>query len=503
MYFEIHSDRLEERANAPEARRLLRAWHALVERFDHAPYEAFEPDGLGPIAGHLMVMRPEAGEDYLYTYYGTDVLATTGFDMTGRSTSQFTGEVGAFVREFYNAAMTGGQPLIAVNHSALAAHAYVWERLALPCRTREGEPRLVVFARPREFRHDLFAAAFEASSEGMLALRLIRDAAGQAVDGMIVAANRKAATIMACSLDEMTNGRFATLFPELVARGALERYAQVAQTREALHFEAHYDTRFTNGWFAIAITPLGDGVLVAFHDISARKQAEEEAEMRTLEYVAAYEALNAEVARRVELEQALTRLATVDDLTGLANRRALTSALDNLLVVAGVTGDPVALVALDLDHFKMINDTFGHATGDRVLKAAGAAILTAIDPDTDVAGRMGGEEFLIALPGRTLTEATTLAETIRQGIAAAGVRDGTRAITVTASLGVAVFNGAETMDLLMSRVDAALYGAKRGGRNRVEVSQTDAPPLVPLELPGARLTTPKRRRAKTAPRTPG
>jgi len=176
----------------------------------------------------------------------------------------------------------------------------------------------------------------------------------------------------------------------------------------------------------------------------------------------------AETSRKTQaLQSELTEArqqATTDALTGLANRRQLDETLHEALGEAA----PVAVVMLDLDHFKAVNDTHGHPAGDQVLRYL-AEILTESVSDRDLAARFGGEEFTLLLRQVTLREAMQVAERVRARIADASVlvrQTGSR-ITVTASLGIAMALPGETAAHLIARADAALYQAKRGGRNRV------------------------------------
>jgi len=173
----------------------------------------------------------------------------------------------------------------------------------------------------------------------------------------------------------------------------------------------------------------------------------------------------------------------VDALTGLANRRAFDRRLAACLAADAAvlgrppSGEPVSLVMIDIDHFKRVNDSYGHAFGDQVLRAV-AQVLKAMVPEGAMAARVGGEEFALVLPGLPLVQAQALAEKLRATVAASRIRrkgagdakaDGSERITV--SLGVAVFaQTEETAAAFADRADRALYAAKQGGRDRVEVA---------------------------------
>jgi diguanylate cyclase (GGDEF)-like protein len=160
------------------------------------------------------------------------------------------------------------------------------------------------------------------------------------------------------------------------------------------------------------------------------------------------------------------RQALVDGLTGLANRRAATDALHAEAARAERLETPLSLVLADLDEFKEVNDAYGHAVGDAVLRAF-ADVLRETVRESDVAGRWGGEEFLLLLPGADLEGAVQLAERVRVALAARDI-PGAPGLRVTASFGVAEYAGESNSEQLVVAADGALYRAKRSGKDRVE-----------------------------------
>ena len=173
--------------------------------------------------------------------------------------------------------------------------------------------------------------------------------------------------------------------------------------------------------------------------------------------------------------------AATDGLTGLPNKRAVTDALQRMFAQASTVRTPLALLLLDLDHFKQVNDQRSHQVGDQVLANVGAVLRTALR-DRDFVGRNGGEEFAILLPETDSTAALNIAERVRAAIAEMAPA-GTD-VAVTVSIGVAVFpEHASTPDRLERLADAALYVAKHKGRNRVELAER-APADAPV--PGQR-----------------
>ena len=175
-----------------------------------------------------------------------------------------------------------------------------------------------------------------------------------------------------------------------------------------------------------------------------------------------------EQLREIErLQAALREQAVRDGLTGLYNRRYLDETLEREVARARREGNPLSLVMMDIDHFKNVNDTYGHQVGDEVLRLLSATLLADIRTE-DVACRYGGEEFLILLPNMPLAAALERAESWRSEVAALQVRHGGFQLQFTVSLGVASYpEHGKTPDELTRCADQALYRAKAEGRNRV------------------------------------
>lgn len=179
----------------------------------------------------------------------------------------------------------------------------------------------------------------------------------------------------------------------------------------------------------------------------------------------------------MEIEAARGRaeaLANTDELTGLNNRRSFFAQGERALQNAMRHGQPVAVLMMDLDRFKEINDNHGHAAGDKVLRSFARAVSPMIR-DCDVLGRTGGEEFALVLPDVDLKQALDVAERIRAVVATCAVHHGSHVIRPTTSIGVAVCqHAAKTLSDLLSQADDALLYAKRNGRDRVEHLRRDS-----------------------------
>jgi len=168
-----------------------------------------------------------------------------------------------------------------------------------------------------------------------------------------------------------------------------------------------------------------------------------------------------------KLSRDLLYAATHDTLTGIFNRLRVLEALDHEVTMFERFEQPVAIVCIDIDHFKLINDTYGHLAGDEVLRCMAECITDEIR-GSDIVGRTGGEEFLIVLPRTDLAEACDKAERLRHVVEMLAVPWRDQSITCTISCGVAQCRPSDDATSLMARADLALYRAKESGRNRTE-----------------------------------
>jgi diguanylate cyclase (GGDEF)-like protein/PAS domain S-box-containing protein len=182
-----------------------------------------------------------------------------------------------------------------------------------------------------------------------------------------------------------------------------------------------------------------------------------------------FTAMIRDITDRKRTEAELRLLATTDPLTGLANRRHLIERAERELLRLQRFGNPFSLMTLDIDHFKRINDTYGHASGDRALCALAATCIGLLR-EIDMVGRMGGEEFTIVLPETAGDEAMLVADRIRRGIADIRCDSDTTGVDfgLKVSIGVVECSADETrIEQPLARADHALYEAKAAGRNRV------------------------------------
>jgi len=188
--------------------------------------------------------------------------------------------------------------------------------------------------------------------------------------------------------------------------------------------------------------------------------------------------VNEELQKQLEeitkLEQQVREQAIRDALTGLYNRHHLLNVLEAEFCRAERKGHSIAFMLIDLDHFKKVNDSYGHQAGDTTLQAATQVIGKSIRR-SDIAFRYGGEEFLVILPEITLNNARQRAEQLRQAIDELEILFKGETIHISASIGMAIYpQHGSTGDEMLSRVDHALYQAKKAGRNKVILYAHDA-----------------------------
>ena len=163
---------------------------------------------------------------------------------------------------------------------------------------------------------------------------------------------------------------------------------------------------------------------------------------------------------------AVERLATTDGLTGLLNRRSLDARLEEAVARARRSGQPLCVLMTDVDHFKSVNDAWGHGTGDEVLKGVARVLLDGART-TDLVGRLGGEEFVVICEGTDVAGAVVVAERMRQALKAVTFDTGKGPLSVTSSFGVALWLADESAQAVLERADQKLYQAKQTGRDRV------------------------------------
>jgi diguanylate cyclase (GGDEF)-like protein/PAS domain S-box-containing protein len=402
-------------------------WWAGLPRSDSLPsIKAIDPQALGPAADHLLIVEPiEAGQDFVYRYYGAGVARADGHDMTGQRASALGDHAGLFVMATYRAVLMRRQPLYTEHEPPQNLFVTQYDRLILPLADADGKAnRLVVGNVPEAPMRTLVDTVMD----GVLVL----DRAGR-----IRMANPAALAMLGTGEAELLGHPVAELLlAEFIAAGPGAGEGLVTQAREAA--ARRDDGREFPVEVSIGETRRGrDSVFIAvLRDISARKAAEER-----------YRAL-----------------AFTDPLTGLANRLLFEERMAQAIARARRTRSQLALFMIDLDDFKTINDRFGHPAGDKLLTGF-AQRVQGVVREIDVLARFGGDEFALVQTDLLDAEgARTLAGRLFQALAEPFQLDG-RAVPLTVSLGIALHpQDGESMQALIEHADQALYVAKsRGG----------------------------------------
>ena len=273
----------------------------------------------------------------------------------------------------------------------------------------------------------------------------IHDADGNVVDYRHVRVNRALCEEYGRSEEEVLAMTLTELEPGAVRTGLLAAYISAAQAEKPVELDGfHYVSTFTGAseYYDIRMVPVpGGAISLSWRDVTAR----------------------------IEGEQQLVRQATYDDLTGVLKRDAALRRLEELVAEERRPGTDAALLFVDVDGFKGINDTFGHSVGDALLQTIAARMRASIR-ESDVIGRLGGDEFVVVLEQLHGTgEALALAESMRAACAEPVVTaDGT--VATTLSIGLAVRQPQEVVSAWVARADRAMYDAKRSGRDRVIVA---------------------------------
>lgn len=363
-----------------------------------------------------------------------------------------------------------------------------WEMLALPV----GESpvsEIVCLMMPLQFRHNVFSTIVETNPVGICAGEIIRDDHGAVKDFRIYLVNEAACQIIGLDRRTILFAKVSDWFPKFSQGVLFKRLVQVVNGGAADRLEISLRRNGRRRSFTLsAVERLGNLVLSftdvtelmdtkaalsarhkdllkAHHDLKLQK---EDLRVTAESLELARQALSAEVQRRAALERKLRTLAELDELSSLPNRRHFLDLARAEFQRSVRYGSGFALLMIDVDRFKAVNDTYGHAAGDMVIQSVAHACKAICREGLDISGRIGGEEFALLLPETSLQGGRDLGERIISHIAETETIYRGNPIRVTASIGVAEFKaGDESVSEIVQRADKALYSAKRAGRNQV------------------------------------
>ena len=481
LHQEAYTHGIAERAHAPEISVLLERYAGYAVDGLGAPYAAFNLAALDQYRDNLMVLTPDRAGDYAYLHYGRDISRASGFDQTGRRVGDLSPAMAISTIRNYDRALKLGAALYTVQRTAHSARTSVWESLIMPVISEAGDRYILVFTKPVELREQLLAAVLDSSTDGVFAFSPIRGRDGLIEDALITTANRRGAEIIGRKIDSLINRSALQNLPILTENNLWERCVAVMEARQLDRFETDYTISGREFWFQIALTALEDGLVMTLTDVTDLKLANLALQSRAASLAievgrerASVQALATEISARETREIELRRMAETDPLTGLLNRRTFEDSVSGEIALAHTSDLALTVMVIDLDLFKAVNDSYGHATGDTVLKITAEKLGFSVRRGSDLVGRMGGEEFAICLPRAEAAHGRRIAESLRAALA--GTRIPTscgKFIRVTASFGLATLLPDEDFRTLFERADQALYAAKKAGRNCVRFARPD------------------------------
>ncbi|MDQ9170891.1 EAL domain-containing protein [Oxalobacteraceae bacterium R-40] len=358
----------------------------------------------------------------------TNARALYGFPLTVMVGLSHTEQLAGFERQKRNYLWAATAASILLALIALLLTRLSWQLEKNRMRTRKDQ--------------ETYYAASEASLDAVYVLRSLRSADKGITDFVLDNTNNRGAALFGKAKADLLGKSLSELMPQYRNKGLLEEFVYVVLTGEVHEQEWKNDIRSIKAkWLYRQVVRVEDGVVVIVRDITERKEAEER----------------------------ISHMAHHDALTGLPNRTLLEDRIKQAMLYAQRYGRNVTVVFMDLDNFKLINDSLGHKAGDELLKTIGQRMVQSVR-QTDTVVRLGGDEFVLVLLGQSdpADSITPVLQKIRESIAEPVYIDGQK-LEVTSSMGLSSYpeDGTDSETLLMN-ADAAMYHAKSLGRNNYQ-----------------------------------
>lgn len=479
MYHEIHAEDIGRRSHAPEIAELVEIYSKISSRASSPDYEHLSQLVMPRHGNDLMVIDPTEEGDFTYSYFGPELVRQVGEDRTGQRSSALSPRVAAFTIEAYARALREQAPLYTIHRSMRARGVCLWERLILPAMTSDGGRRLVVYGKLLRFQEDLLNLIVETSHAAIIAIRTSQGGAGLPEGAQIVVANRRAALLAGRPGETLQAQDVRGLFPFLRDSAHWTSCLRALERNAVQTFRTPFEREGGPIWMEVAVAPLAGWLVLTMTDVSelvlANQALRDRAESLALEIGrerATRAAMSAELGARAQREEELRRLADTDALTALLNRRSFIERAEQAISECVAQGRDASLIIVDIDHFKSVNDGYGHSAGDTVIRAFADLLVQMVPLEVGLVGRFGGEEFAIFLPNAGTVAAAELACAIKSELARREIPiSETRAITTSASFGIATREAEEIFAAFMARTDRALYRAKHDGRNCIRIAE--------------------------------
>lgn len=461
MIDEVFTADIDVRLRSGEANYLLRLFRARRNAGEPVTIALLDAAIMKNYGANLVLLEKSGSQDYRFLYAGAQIPADEAGAMLGRTTREVESGIAGFYRLGCHEAEIINDAVAIYHLSGPRAPVHRWECLFLPMEDGQGHRVFVALCAPREHKDAFLRLILDLAPHAALFAMPVRGESNDIIDARIIYANRQTAEMAgAAKADALIGSSLIELFGEKRTSGNWDRSLASLRSGKTQSFEFHLRSETSSRWFEVVLHPARDGIAVFLDDISEKKRAFLEVEHQK-------KILIEEMEQRRGLEQELWALAHLDSLTALPNRRAFRDAARLKLAEAQTTHRPCALISLDIDHFKRVNDAHGHAAGDAVLRRVADIIRAPLRPSADIAARMGGEEFSLILADTDVDSAIAFAEKLRKRIEQTVVVVGEHEIRPTISLGIAMNRHSSDLDDLLDRADRALYSAKRTGRNRV------------------------------------